>query len=505
LALFGAYISRWGRRRDPIKSHSDTPCEGNESEDENHKFESHHKSQHHHDTGSRHDNSSFRAIPSQYTIIIMDEKKWKKHLKKGSKAFKTACDCWYSQDYEQARILFQECLRIREGLLGKIHPLTARAYYSMGCSLHHEGNYTDALLALRRSMRISTVLNDTTRQAADREYIQWVLQKGNLLTNEQVHEYQHNLEDSIQWEQTGDAAVQQGDTVVAVGAYEESLAIELSAVAGASMRHLDVADLHVKLASLTDRHIHHWENARAIYEAVLGSHHPCTVCTANKKPPSDGIRLLHVHAISSITESFDSEDMGEVPGIPTTSPELWLGEHPRVNNHGEKTDQGIMSSSSRRSSTSATSQSDGESIGAMYTWGKDDDDDSDSLQMKGEEDLGPISMDESPDVDEEASLHSKHKKKKKKSKQKKKGAHDEDGAKVEEKKKKSKDEAVDDDDDGGESTSKEKSKEKKKKKKNEKQEKKKKKTKSEDDSSSEDELGESKSSKKKSKKKEKHR
>jgi len=164
-------------------------------------------------------------------MMMMDEKKrTKKPLKKATKLFQAACDSWYSQEYRQAKFLFQECLLICEALLGKYHTQTARTYYSMGCSFHQEGNYADALLALRRTMRISTVLDDKVRQKAVKDYIHWMLQKWDSMTSEEADEYQQHLEESIQWEQRGDAAFVQWEKAEAIKAFERSLAIEGSAV-----------------------------------------------------------------------------------------------------------------------------------------------------------------------------------------------------------------------------------------------------------------------------------
>ena len=252
--------------------------------------------------------------------------------------------------------MFQDCLRIREALLGKYHVQTSRTYYSMGCSLHQEGNYADALLALRRTMRISAYLKDIARQNAVREYIEWVLQKQSdspTKDQEQVNYYQEQLEDSIQWEQTGDAAAASAEAgadgtndradresalSVAVAAYEQSLAIERSAVTESSLLlHLDVADLYIKLASMKTRigtNAHHhdnnddgddheWEKARAIYERVWGSDHPYTVCTANKRNPTEAMARIPNSSSSSLSsptptttvedgsEGADSDDDGE--------------------------------------------------------------------------------------------------------------------------------------------------------------------------------------------------
>jgi tetratricopeptide (TPR) repeat protein len=224
--------------------------------------------------------SSF-CQPHLDSNIMEDTRSSKRLLKKASKYFKIACDCWYSQDYELAQRLLQECVRIREALLGTYHVQTARTYYSMGCSLHGEGKYADALLALRRSLRISTVLEDTVRQRAAITYIQWVLQKWDFSwTLEQIKEYQGHLEDSIRLEHTGDLAVQNGDIPSAVAAFAQSLAMETLAH-NHQGNPADVADLHVKLACVTDDESH-WETARELYATLWGEDHPSTVRAAHK-------------------------------------------------------------------------------------------------------------------------------------------------------------------------------------------------------------------------------
>ena len=305
--------------------------------------------------------------------------------------------------------MFQECLRIREAMLGKYHVQTSRTYYSMGCSLHQEGNYTDALLALRRTMRISTYLKDHARQKAVREYIQWVLQKqSDSMTNDQyVKDYQEQLEDSIQWEQTGDAAAAaaaasadsaDSDTAasVAVAAYEQSLAIELVAVAESSSLHLDVADLYIKLALLRSRtnddggdksiRGEQWEKARDIYERVWGANHPCTVYAANKRNPTEAIAMAsrddnagghgrgsgRSSTVEHGSEAMDSDDEEDMSGATDASPPvvggaLWgNGTTPTGSSTARtaatgpttKTATHYIRSMSESSMTSATSHSD---------------------------------------------------------------------------------------------------------------------------------------------------
>ena len=219
----------------------------------------------------------------------MDPKKRKKQLRVATELFKAACDNWYSQDYDEALEQFQVCLTIREGLLGKYHTQTGRAYYSMGCALHGNNDLDGALLALRRSLRIATRLGDKSKIKGANDYIEWVLQKSQTSTPAEVQVYKSQLSECIELEQNGDDLIQRSQIDIAKKCYEKALAIEIEASAESSNQ-LDVADICIKIASVHDNDDNNnamWAKAFDIYNSTFGPDHPYAVRARNKDTSGD--------------------------------------------------------------------------------------------------------------------------------------------------------------------------------------------------------------------------
>jgi tetratricopeptide (TPR) repeat protein len=203
--------------------------------------------------------------------------------------FDKGCDQWNAGEYNNALQEFAKALVLRESLLGKYHPQTSRTYFSMGCALHGKGDYHDALIALRRTMRIATVKPDKANKLQGaKDYICWVLRKAGK-DDKDVAAYQEQLTQAIDHEMKGDKAAERRDHEKALEEYTKAVEVE-SASAGEG--HVDIADLYAKIAdaivALQDDNdddssaSKYYTKALQIYQEAFGEDHPYAVTTLEK-------------------------------------------------------------------------------------------------------------------------------------------------------------------------------------------------------------------------------
>jgi tetratricopeptide (TPR) repeat protein len=205
--------------------------------------------------------------------------------------FDKGCDQWYAYEFDDALEEFTKALLLRESLLGKYHMHTSRTYFSMGCALHGKGDFEEALIALRRTMRIATVKRDKAKLEGAKDYIYWVLKKHGK-DDKEVASYQQQLEKAIDHEIKGDRCEEEWNHPQALGEYKKALHLE-SAAAGTG--HVDVADLYVKIADAMvlngDDSIDYYRKALKIYTEAFGENHPYSESTFQKMDPAKARKM----------------------------------------------------------------------------------------------------------------------------------------------------------------------------------------------------------------------
>ena len=169
--------------------------------------------------------------------------------------------------------------------------LTYRTYFSIGCALHGKGDLEEALIALRRAMRITTVKKDKAKIQGGKDYICWVLKKDGK-DDKEIASYQEQLEKSIAHELKGDRYADDWKHKKALREYKKALDLE-SAAAGTG--HVDVADLYAKIADVLvlngDDPIDYYIKALKIYTEAFGENHPYYMSTMEKMNPAKASKL----------------------------------------------------------------------------------------------------------------------------------------------------------------------------------------------------------------------
>lgn len=119
---------------------------------------------------------------------------------------------------------YRKALFIRESLLGKYHEQTGRTYFWIGKSLAKLEEFSEALVAYSRAMRI---FERVVRK--NHKYHKWsILAIENCIEglNDEdvdVEEYKATLNASIKDEREGDALRKKGDLAKAVAKYRDAI------------------------------------------------------------------------------------------------------------------------------------------------------------------------------------------------------------------------------------------------------------------------------------------
>ncbi|KAL3931007.1 MAG: hypothetical protein SGBAC_011508 [Bacillariaceae sp.] len=207
----------------------------------------------------------------------------KKKLEEAEEAFKKGHNlCWQIHDSAGALGEYRTALFIRESLLGKYHEQTGRTYFWIGKSLVKLDEFSEALVAFSRALRI---LERVVRQ--QHKYYKWtVLAIDNCI--EQMNEagiptdgYKERLYASIKYEREGDTFRKQGKMAEAIAKYRD-------AISHVEDYHPDAADLYSKIALILrqdgdfERAQEEYRFACEIYEMSLGPDHPETVKALNE-------------------------------------------------------------------------------------------------------------------------------------------------------------------------------------------------------------------------------
>lgn len=211
-------------------------------------------------------------------------------VKLAKQFFDKGTDLWYSYEYEEALVEMTKALVIRESILGKHHLQTAKTYFSMGCAYHADEKYSQALVCLRRTLRIHLYRQDQPSIKSTQDYITWCLMKKNeLASDEQCVMYHTKLAEAVRHEQTGDELAEGWDHDGALEEYNLAVEEEIDAI---GTTHVDIADLYVKIADVLilngndDDAFTKYKQAVAIYKGAFGEDHPYTQTTLEKMDPT---------------------------------------------------------------------------------------------------------------------------------------------------------------------------------------------------------------------------
>eukprot|EP00526_Cylindrotheca_closterium_P006291 CAMPEP_0113610554 /NCGR_PEP_ID=MMETSP0017_2-20120614/5089_1 /TAXON_ID=2856 /ORGANISM="Cylindrotheca closterium" /LENGTH=603 /DNA_ID=CAMNT_0000519451 /DNA_START=36 /DNA_END=1847 /DNA_ORIENTATION=+ /assembly_acc=CAM_ASM_000147 len=223
---------------------------------------------------------------------LIDEKKQKekeeiqeqkRKLEEAEEAFKKGHNlCWQIHDSAAALGEYRTALFIRESLLGKYHEQTGRTYFWIGKSLVKLNEFSEALVAFSRSLRIFERV--VRRQ---HKYYKWTVDAIDQCIEKmddpdfRTEGYKARLYASIQCERDGDAFRKKGKMAEAIAKYRD-------AIDNVEDYHPDAADLYSKIALILrqdgdfERAQEEYRFACEIYEMSLGADHPETVKALNE-------------------------------------------------------------------------------------------------------------------------------------------------------------------------------------------------------------------------------
>ncbi|CAJ1922384.1 unnamed protein product [Cylindrotheca closterium] len=202
----------------------------------------------------------------------------KKKLEEAEEAFKKGHNlCWQIRDSAGALGEYRTALFIRESLLGKYHEQTGRTYFWIGKSLVKLNEFSEALVAFSRALRIFERV--VRRQ---HKYYKWTVDAIDQCIEKmddpdfKTEGYKSRLYASIQYERDGDAFRKKGKMAEAIAKYRD-------AIGNVEDYHPDAADLYSKIALILrsdgdfERAQEEYRFACEIYEMSLGADHPETV------------------------------------------------------------------------------------------------------------------------------------------------------------------------------------------------------------------------------------
>ena len=215
--------------------------------------------------------------------------------------FAKAFDLLYKvHDNDSALVEFQKSLAIRESILGKDHRDTGKTYCFVGHALREKRDYDEAVCQYRRALRVLVTLlgRDYNHTKDVISCIDDVL-KAKGLNDQEASKYMATLLKSLELKNSGDAALQEGNTAVAIGAYKKALMVEEIPL---GRNHPDTGDIYsligdslAKQGELKAASVE-YGNALAIYASTLGGDHPDT------KEALDNIQNVRMGRLKTFTQ-----------------------------------------------------------------------------------------------------------------------------------------------------------------------------------------------------------
>lgn len=184
-------------------------------------------------------------------------------------------------DNDAALSEFKKCLAIRETILGNDHRDTGKTYCFVAHALREKRDYDEAVGFYRRALRVLvTLLGKEHNHTMDViSCIDDVL-KAKGLNDQQAGQYLATLLKSMEFKNQADAALEEGNTAVAIGSYRKALMVEQLPD---GRNHPDTADIYSRIADSLARQGElkvasvEYGNALAIFAATLGGQHRDTL------------------------------------------------------------------------------------------------------------------------------------------------------------------------------------------------------------------------------------
>lgn len=184
-------------------------------------------------------------------------------------------------DSESALLEFNKCLAIRESILGKDHRDTGKTYCFVGHALREKRDYDTAISQYRRALRVLvTLLGKAHNHTKDVISCIDDALKAKGLNDANAAEYLTTLLKSLENKISADAALQEGNTSVAISLYRKALCIE---DLPDGRNHPDTADIYSSIANSfakqgeLQKAAVEYGNALGIYASTLGGDHPDTM------------------------------------------------------------------------------------------------------------------------------------------------------------------------------------------------------------------------------------
>ena len=154
---------------------------------------------------------------------------------------------------------------------------SAGRYFQIGMGFYHNRNYSEALLAFRRSWRIRDNCYGRDHQQTQHT-MQWI---SKVLLEEQkdVKKYRENMYDSADMYRQGCILQEQGKTVSALREFQRAAMLEETVV---GVSHLEYADLKARIGDLLlekgdyEPALAEYRKALLIYQSAIGRGHPVT-------------------------------------------------------------------------------------------------------------------------------------------------------------------------------------------------------------------------------------
>lgn len=203
-------------------------------------------------------------------------------------------------DHDSALIEFKKSLDIRETILGKDHRDTGKTYCFVGHALREKRDYDDAVGQYRRALRVLvTLLGKDHNHAKDVVSCIDDVLKAKGLNEQQSKEYLTGLLSSLEHKNSGDTALDQGDTAMAIAEYKKALQIEQLPD---GRNHPDTGDLYSRIGDCLARQGElkaasvEYGNALGILAATLGGDHPET------KEAMDNITNVRMGRLKTFTQ-----------------------------------------------------------------------------------------------------------------------------------------------------------------------------------------------------------
>ncbi|KAL3945153.1 MAG: hypothetical protein SGBAC_000756 [Bacillariaceae sp.] len=178
----------------------------------------------------------------------MDIPNEKKQVDLASAYYTKGRKLWSKGDRDNALDLFRKALSIQESILGIYNKQTARTYYWVGYALNHRKEYSKALVAYRRTLRIRLFLlgeDDASTEDVKRASRDVLKEQG--LDDVRIKAYLETVAAAVAHEKQAIIHEEMKEYAEAVEEYEKYLAIEEASVGNFP---LDIARIHSKIADI---------------------------------------------------------------------------------------------------------------------------------------------------------------------------------------------------------------------------------------------------------------